>query len=517
MSYLRSRVTRGAVLGAVAASAALGATAVPAVAGPTVTIKYLCRYPLVEEQPLKIVIYNDIPSTATVGRATNYFRIVANATAGGTTVTGLNLVGATSVEGVSNAGAWFASPDGNLPVSVPIGVDKYTLPAGQTSGELNLTARGATPALTFTRPGTTTIKLDSLALNLIARKADGTPVTGLSQAQTIPATDNDPNTFDVSCRLDPAAGTQSTRIGTIQVFANPDTTAPTKPGTPVAGAISPKSVALSWAASTDAVGVTGYDIYDGTDRVYSTTGATSTTIWNLGSNQSHSFTVKAKDNAGNVSTSAALTVSTPAETAPTGTPNATPQSPINVTYACQYPLVGTQTLPIKITTNIPTSAYTGTSLPAFNIGSLATVNTSTYDALKLVGAASIEGSAKATSRVSAPNFTLPVTVPITVPKTSVPATRQAFTLNATGQTPPLAFPQPGTAKIVVDSIKLNLTAKRANGTVIQLPSIGTDSDGNPNTFDVSCALSPVTQFGLIGVLGLIKKPAAAAAKSQAGV
>ena len=40
-----------------------------------------------------------------------------------------------------------------------------------------------------------------------------------------------------------------------------DTTAPTTPGTPVASAVTATGLTLSWAASTDNVGVTGYRVY----------------------------------------------------------------------------------------------------------------------------------------------------------------------------------------------------------------------------------------------------------------
>src|SRR5262245_37606940 len=40
-----------------------------------------------------------------------------------------------------------------------------------------------------------------------------------------------------------------------------DTTAPTIPGTPTATAINSTRIDLTWAASTDAVGVTGYRIF----------------------------------------------------------------------------------------------------------------------------------------------------------------------------------------------------------------------------------------------------------------
>lgn len=503
MSHARSRALRGGLTAALAAAAALGASAVPAMAGPTVTLKYLCEYPLVQEQPLSIVIKSDIPSTSVSGQPTNAFHINTVATAGGTTVTGLNLVGATSVEGVATAGAQLTG-EANIPVTVPITVNKYTLPAGQTSGDLVLSANGTTPALTLNKGLTNVIKLSSLSLNLIARKSDGTPVTGLSAAQTVPASDTDPNTFDVTCRLDPAAGTQNTTIGTILVKSNPDKTAPSAPTGLTASATTSKQTTLKWTASTDNVGVTGYDVFEQGIRVASTTGATTLTVPNLGSLQNHAFELKARDGAGLLSEPAKITVYTGGETTVSGTPDPTPIAPVTIGYACKYPLIGYQLLSVKITTNIPKSSRAGVETPAYTINAVATVPASTYAALGLVGVKSIEGTAKADSHVSAPGLTLPVTVPITLTKKTVPATAGAFDLVATGSTPPLTFPKPGTAKVVVDTLRLNLTARRADNGVIPLPSAGTDSDGIWSTFDVKCKLNPLTQSGLIGITTLLK-------------
>jgi mannan endo-1,4-beta-mannosidase len=81
-----------------------------------------------------------------------------------------------------------------------------------------------------------------------------------------------------------------------------DTVAPTAPGTPAASAVTSSSVTLSWSASTDAVGVTGYDVVRvaGAEEtaVTSTTG-TSTTVTGLTPATSYTFAVYARDAAGN--------------------------------------------------------------------------------------------------------------------------------------------------------------------------------------------------------------------------
>ncbi len=79
-----------------------------------------------------------------------------------------------------------------------------------------------------------------------------------------------------------------------------DTTAPSTPTGVAASSPDPTSVALSWAASTDAVGVTGYQVFRDGTRVATPTG-TSFTDTQLTPATQYSYTVAAVDAAGNVS------------------------------------------------------------------------------------------------------------------------------------------------------------------------------------------------------------------------
>lgn len=89
-----------------------------------------------------------------------------------------------------------------------------------------------------------------------------------------------------------------------------DTEAPTAPsGLTVTGKTA-TSVTLSWTASTDNVGVKGYDVYNGNTKAASTTG-TSTTVGGLSAKTAYTFSVKATDAAGNTSpASASVSVTT---------------------------------------------------------------------------------------------------------------------------------------------------------------------------------------------------------------
>ncbi len=99
-----------------------------------------------------------------------------------------------------------------------------------------------------------------------------------------------------------AAGNISAASNTVNIttLAAPDTQAPTAPSSLAASNISSTSLVLNWTASTDNVGVAGYDIYkDGINT--GTTVNTSYTVSGLTPSTSYSFYVKAKDAAGNIS------------------------------------------------------------------------------------------------------------------------------------------------------------------------------------------------------------------------
>lgn len=105
-------------------------------------------------------------------------------------------------------------------------------------------------------------------------------------------------------------------IDEIEVYntGSADTQAPTAPTNLTATAVSTSQINLNWTASTDNVGVVSYDVYRGsakvgtaTNTIYSDTGLTASTAY--------SYTVKAKDAAGNVSAASNSTSATTLATA----------------------------------------------------------------------------------------------------------------------------------------------------------------------------------------------------------
>ena len=95
-----------------------------------------------------------------------------------------------------------------------------------------------------------------------------------------------------------------------------DTIAPSAPANLAASGTTSTATNLSWTASTDNVGVTGYDIYSGA-TLLGNTATTSTAITGLTASTTYSFSVKAKDAAGNASASSnVLSVTTSSTTTP---------------------------------------------------------------------------------------------------------------------------------------------------------------------------------------------------------
>ncbi|WP_255306546.1 cellulase family glycosylhydrolase [Streptomyces sp. Wb2n-11] len=123
----------------------------------------------------------------------------------------------------------------------------------------------------------------------------------------------------------PLGGAGSTTgISLSEVYDEPtdpdDTQAPTAPTGLTSTAKTATSLALSWTASTDNTRVTGYDVYRGTTKVNAApvTGTTYTDT-GLSPSTAYSYTVRARDAAGNVSApSAALSVTTQSSDTPSG-------------------------------------------------------------------------------------------------------------------------------------------------------------------------------------------------------
>ncbi|MEV0353591.1 carbohydrate-binding protein [Nonomuraea sp. NPDC050680] len=99
-----------------------------------------------------------------------------------------------------------------------------------------------------------------------------------------------------------------------------DTTAPSVPGNLRSTGTTSSSVSLAWNASTDNVGVTGYNVYRGSTLVTTATGTTYTD-GGLAASTGYTYTVRARDAAGNLSAASnSVTATTSAGTGAPGQP-----------------------------------------------------------------------------------------------------------------------------------------------------------------------------------------------------
>ena len=95
-----------------------------------------------------------------------------------------------------------------------------------------------------------------------------------------------------------------------------DTTAPSAPANLSASGTTSVATNLTWTASTDNVAVTGYNVYNGA-TLLGTTATTTYSVAGLTASTTYSFSVKAKDAAGNISASSnVLSVTTSSTTTP---------------------------------------------------------------------------------------------------------------------------------------------------------------------------------------------------------
>lgn len=171
-------------------------------------------------------------------------------------------------------------------------------------------------------------------------------------------------------------GNASAQTSALSVSTLADTQAPTVPGKPTSSAQTVTSITLSWTASTDNVGVTGYRVYRNGSQVATPT-TTTYTDSGLTPSTSYSYTVSAYDAKSNTSAqSSATAVSTLADTTaptvPTNLSSAVSGQNINLSWTAStdnvavtgYVInrdgaqIGTATTNSFTVTNAPTGSHT---------------------------------------------------------------------------------------------------------------------------------------------------------------
>jgi Zn-dependent metalloprotease/chitodextrinase len=189
----------------------------------------------------------------------------------------------------------------------------------------NLTASGTTTTTTSLSWTASTDNVGVTGYDVYQGASVIATVTGTTRSVTglTPST-----TYSFSVRAKDAAGNVSLASNVVNVttLTPPDTTAPTAPANLTASGTTTTTTNLSWTASTDNVGVTGYDVYQGATVIATVTGTTRS-VTGLTPSATYSFSVRAKDAAGNVSSASNtvnVTTLTPADTtAPTPPTNLT--------------------------------------------------------------------------------------------------------------------------------------------------------------------------------------------------
>ncbi len=215
--------------------------------------------------------------------------------------------------------------------------DDTVISVNATAGPFSVTAPntavsyvgGSTQTVTWAVAGTTANGVNCANVDILISTNAGSTWTTLlaatpndgTQAVTIPNTPGTTNRIMVKGTNHIFFDVSNTNF-TITAGSS-DTTAPSAPTSLTASGTTQTTTNLSWTASTDNVGVTGYDVYQGTTLKGSTTTATTFAITGLTASTAYTFTVKAKDAAGNISAASntanvtTLAADTTAPSAPT--------------------------------------------------------------------------------------------------------------------------------------------------------------------------------------------------------
>jgi chitodextrinase len=167
---------------------------------------------------------------------------------------------------------------------------------------------GSTQTVTWSVAGTTANGVNCANVDILISTDGGNTWTTLlastpndgSQAVTIPNTPGTQNRIMVKGTNHIFFDVSNTNF-TITAGSGGDTTAPTAPTLSASGTTQ-TTTNLSWTGATDNVGVTGYDVYRGSTLLGSTA-ATTYNVTGLTAATTYTFSVKAKDAAGNISVS----------------------------------------------------------------------------------------------------------------------------------------------------------------------------------------------------------------------
>jgi chitodextrinase len=221
-----------------------------------------------------------------------------------------------------------------------------------------------------------------------------------------------------------------------------DTTPPTQPGALAVSAATQTSVSLTWNASSDAVGVTGYGVYRGS-TLATTVPTPGATVSGLTCGTGYTFSVDAYDAAGNRSGKASVTGTTaacstppPGDTTPPTQPgalavSAATRTSVSLTWNASSDAVGVTGYGVyrgsTLATTVPTP---GATVSGLTCGTGYTFSVDAYDAAgNRSGKATVTGTTAACA-TPPPNDTTPPTAPSNVQPSTRTATSIALTWSA---------------------------------------------------------------------------------------
>jgi chitodextrinase len=264
------------------------------------------------------------------------------------------------------AGNWSA-PSLALPVSTLADVTAPSAPTGLVAtavaaGGFTLSWSAATDAV-----GVTAYEVFQSGTSVGTTAANTFNVSGLA-ANT---------TYAMTVRARDAAENWSGLSAVKSVKTLVDTAAPTVPVGLAASAITGTSFTLSWAAATDNVGVTAYEVFRGTVSLGTTVaGATSMAITGLTTGATYAMKVRARDATGNWSTqSSALSVTTGGDATPPTVPGGLAASAVSLTTFTLAWTASMDDLAVTLYEVFRDGVSVGTTaIPSFNVVGL-TLNT----------------------------------------------------------------------------------------------------------------------------------------------
>lgn len=176
---------------------------------------------------------------------------------------------------------------------------------------------------------------------VIYRGADSVTTVSALECTIIGLLPSTSYTFSIRAR--DAAGNKST-ASLIAIITAVDHAAPSAPANLIGNDITISSVRLTWNASIDNVGVTGYVVYRGTDSLTTVT-SLEYTVGGLTLGSNYSFSVRAKDASGNKSAATTISITTSNDVTPPSAPtnltgNNITASSIRLTWAAATDNVG---------------------------------------------------------------------------------------------------------------------------------------------------------------------------------